>query len=356
MVKMRAEGTVDFRTASASSWLRPTIYAVILHLVLILLMIALSHFFQSHRLTPSARASIQASVDVSTRDVAIARQALRSLKHHQATNTSAAQNTAKTPPPPSPQPQPQPQPLPSDRPQTAVTEQQMHAQERLTNPDRVDQVKVSDSALSDQKAPKEQEAKQRQDQIDLTNDVERQKDAEQKLRLAAQQRDQANRDAQAQAEAQAKAEAQAERERKLDAIRRQKAQLEREASLAQQRLHQLAAAQAASERDQEQAASDHPASADPNLLAQYQKAIQDAVTAQWQRPSSVPDGQLCPIHIQQSPGGHVISVAVDSSCAFNDAGRRSIEEAVTNAQPLPYKGFESVFSSDLMFNFKAGEP
>ena len=226
----------------------------------------------------------------------------------------------------------------------------MHAQERLTNPDHVNQEKVSDAALSDQKAPKEQEAKQRQDQIDLTNDVERQKDAEQKLRLAAQQRDQANRDAQA------KAEAEAEREKKLDAIRRQKAQLEKEASLAQQRLHQLAAAQAASQRDQDQAASDNHAAADPKLLSQYQEAIRAAVTAQWQRPSSVPDGQLCLIHIQQSPGGHVISVAVDSSCAFNDAGRRSIEEAVTNAQPLPYTGFESVFSSDLLFNFKASEP
>ena len=138
----------------------------------------------------------------------------------------------------------------------------------------------------------------------------------------------------------------------MEEIRRQRTQLQKEASLAQQRLHQLAAAQAAAKRDADQPGNDQT-HGDPGLMQAYVNAISAAVKAQWQRPSSVPSGQLCPIHIQQLPGGKVVSAKVDSSCEFNDAGQRSIEEAVMNAQPLPYKGFESVFNSDLLFKFRS---
>ena len=35
------------------------------------------------------------------------------------------------------------------------------------------------------------------------------------------------------------------------------------------------------------------------------------------------------------------------------SGRRSVEAAVLKAQPLPYRGFESVFSRNLTINFRA---
>ena len=35
------------------------------------------------------------------------------------------------------------------------------------------------------------------------------------------------------------------------------------------------------------------------------------------------------------------------------SGRRSVEAAVLRAQPLPYRGFESVFQRNLNFNFEA---
>ena len=47
-----------------------------------------------------------------------------------------------------------------------------------------------------------------------------------------------------------------------------------------------------------------------------------------------------------------MSAKVDSSCPYDDAGKRSIENAVLRAQPLPYKGFEKVFQREVTFTFR----
>jgi colicin import membrane protein len=90
---------------------------------------------------------------------------------------------------------------------------------------------------------------------------------------------------------------------------------------------------------------------DDSLLARYQAAIQNAVTQNWLRPDNMP-ALPCVVHITQLPGGDVMSARVDSSCPYDEAGRRSVENAVLRAQPLPYKGFESVFQRDLTFTFR----
>jgi len=71
------------------------------------------------------------------------------------------------------------------------------------------------------------------------------------------------------------------------------------------------------------------------------------------RPDSVPLGQKCKIAIKQIPGGTVMEAKVSPDCPYDEAGRRSIEAAVLRAQPLPYRGFESVFARELTFNFTA---
>ncbi|WP_258224028.1 TonB C-terminal domain-containing protein, partial [Stenotrophomonas sp. HMWF003] len=82
-------------------------------------------------------------------------------------------------------------------------------------------------------------------------------------------------------------------------------------------------------------------------------AIQQKVLASWTRPDNVPFGQRCKIVIQQLPGGTVNSANVSPDCPFDEAGRRSIEAAVRNAQPLPYRGFEAVFQRTINFTFTA---
>jgi colicin import membrane protein len=77
------------------------------------------------------------------------------------------------------------------------------------------------------------------------------------------------------------------------------------------------------------------------------------VLSQWIRPDSVPLGQRCTIAIRQLPGGEVVEARVAPNCPYDDAGKRSIEAAVLRAQPLPYRGFESVFQRNLTFNFTA---
>ncbi|WP_314404212.1 TonB C-terminal domain-containing protein, partial [Stenotrophomonas rhizophila] len=90
-----------------------------------------------------------------------------------------------------------------------------------------------------------------------------------------------------------------------------------------------------------------------DLQAKYAAAIQQKVLASWTRPDNVPFGQRCKIVIQQLPGGTVNSAKVSPDCPFDEAGRRSIEAAVLNAQPLPYRGFETVFQRTINFNFTA---
>ncbi|MDQ3494257.1 MAG: cell envelope integrity protein TolA, partial [Pseudomonadota bacterium] len=92
---------------------------------------------------------------------------------------------------------------------------------------------------------------------------------------------------------------------------------------------------------------------DDGLRARYAAAIQEAILRNWTRPDNVPLGQRCRIVIRQIPGGQVISAEVEPSCPFDDLGRRSVERAVLMAQPLPYAGFESVFSRQLNVNFTA---
>ena len=87
------------------------------------------------------------------------------------------------------------------------------------------------------------------------------------------------------------------------------------------------------------------------LIALYQAAIQNAVTPNWQRPDNMPSVP-CVVHIAQIPGGDVISAKVDSSCPYDAAGRRSIENAVLRTNTLPYKGFEKVFAPRLTMTFR----
>ena len=91
-----------------------------------------------------------------------------------------------------------------------------------------------------------------------------------------------------------------------------------------------------------------------DLSAKYAAAIRAKVLSQWVRPDTVPLGQRCQITITQIPGGTVMQAKVSPNCPYDEAGKRSIEAAVLNAQPLPYRGFESVFARTLNFTLPPG--
>ena len=83
----------------------------------------------------------------------------------------------------------------------------------------------------------------------------------------------------------------------------------------------------------------------------YGAALTNAIVQNWYRPFDIPPGTVCPIEIKQIRGGQVVDVKVLPSCPLNQVGRDSVKQAVQNASPLPYKGFEKEFVPDLTLNF-----
>ncbi|MEZ0469349.1 cell envelope integrity protein TolA [Luteimonas salinilitoris] len=260
---------------------------------------------------------------------------------------SAAQRRAlEAPPeplpePPLPEPEPEPveeeavplpQPLPEPVPEDAPAEPQPQAQEQLPEPDTIDQDAARREAESELTAEREQEERRRQEQIDLT-ERKQQEEAEQKRRLARQQR-----------------------EEELKKLRAEREKIRREAELAEQKLKQIADARARQASDQAAESAAPPPGrpdGDSDLAARYAAALQEAIARNWGRPDNVPLGQVCRLYITQLPGGQVMSVEFDPSCPFDAQGRRSVEAAVRKAEPLPYRGFEPVFSRRLNLNFTA---
>lgn len=337
---------------------RDLVLAIGVHLLLLLVFVLAWWWSPQRHVEPAAGDPLEASLEVSASEASAARRAL-----------AASEKLEQLPPPvaePAPLPEPvetaeqdtvpPPQPEPEPRPMDALTPVQHNAQERVAQPDTVDQERVSALAIAEQKARQEQEARRRQEQIDLT-ERKRVEEAEQRRRLAAQQAEEREKKL---ADERRQAAEQAERQQRLAQIRRQREQAQREAEAAEARLKQLAQARA-------QAASSNAASNAPStpragsggtnedLTARYVAAVQQAVLNQWIRPESIPVGQRCRLTIRQLPGGEVPDggVTFSSGCPYDEAGRRSVEAAILRAQPLPYRGFESVFQRTLNFNFEA---
>jgi colicin import membrane protein len=223
-----------------------------------------------------------------------------------------------TPPPPAVPPPPTPPPeTPKIAPLPPPPE----------HPDVKDQEKVVADALQKaEDAKHEQEEKQRQRQAELDAQAAKQKEELKKLDdLFA----------------------------KMDAASAQTKKLDTKAKQAKQQMEDLKNAKDEGQADlpnadQRQTGnnSDHT-----DLSDAYVAAIQNAVTPNWLRPDNMPDVP-CKVHIVQMIGGDVMSAKVDPSCPYDDAGKRSIENAVLRTKTLPYKGFENVFHRELILTFK----
>lgn len=272
-----------------------------LHVLLFALMFAGLHWTRSNVVEPTQGDVIEADlIDPS----ALSASMQRALKRDPAELPKPV--VEPTPVPPEPVPDPLPEPLPppvaEELPPPPVTE-----------PDKIDQQKVQRDAISPDPAvaQREQDAKQRQQQVDLD----------------------------------------AQRQKVLAEIRKQREQASRELSMAEQKAQQMADAKA------QQVPTRAPPPGDPNSRtlhnASYVAALQAAILRQWIRPESVHIGQQCQVLIKQIPGGEVVSVQISPSCPYDELGRRSVEAAVLKASPLPYAGYEDVFSRNPVFTFRA---
>ena len=147
-----------------------------------------------------------------------------------------------------------------------------------------------------------------------------------------------------------------ERMQQLAQIRKEREAADRNAKLEKQKLEQLrdlakakpAPAQPLPEAEQAKSGTNGN---DNSLQAQYEAAIQNAVTENWLRPDSAQVGLRCKLRIVQIPGGDVIGVQLMNPCNADPLTRDSIEQAVKRASPLPYKGYEKAFQRQIDFNF-----
>jgi colicin import membrane protein len=241
--------------------------------------------------------------------------------------TPPAPPKEETAPPPAPKPAPPPPPQPEKAPPPTVQKNDSRDQEKIAE---MGQIKA-------EQAKKAEEEKIKQKQIELQQEKER-KEAEAK-------------------------EKQEQIQKQLEEVRAQRAANDKKLKLAQQKMQQLddLQKQQSSPKPVKAPAADVPEAAeartgangtDSSLLAEYVSALQKSVTDNWNRPDTTRPGMRCTVNIVQIPGGSVLSANIAQPCNADQVTQNSIIQAVTKAQPLPYKGYESVFRREITFPFK----
>ena len=250
----------------------------------------------------------------------------------------ASASRPRSTPRPAPPKAPPPQPKPVEQPRQAETPPQPTPQQPPPKPDVTEQQRIQKLAQqqAEDKARREQEERQRQEQIDLTERQKQQEEAERQERLRRQQ---------------------LETERELAEIRKELEDAQRRRRLEEERMKQLEDRRDSPspvEREQPEAPPQRVIGnqgVNDDLVGRYAVAITQAIQRNWIRPDNMPIGVSCRLSITQAPGGTVVAVSVASSCPYDELGRRSIEAAVRRAEPLPYRGFESVFNPQLSILF-----
>jgi len=189
-------------------------------------------------------------------------------------------------------------------------------------------------AEAERKRKKEQAAKQK---------VE----TERKQKAEAERKKKAEQVAKQKAEQAAKQKAEAERKRKAEQVARQKAEAERKAreKAAQQReAEQALQAEIAAEQQREQQARDQ------GVVSEYVSYIKDKVTRNWLRPPGSPGDFTCTVQVSLIPGGDVARAQVVKSCG-DAVLDRSVEDAVFKAAPLPVPPDPGLFQYLRELNF-----
>jgi len=83
-----------------------------------------------------------------------------------------------------------------------------------------------------------------------------------------------------------------------------------------------------------------------DLLANYHGALRATIRRKWKELTSRPFPSGCTVRLDLAVGGPVNATSA-SGCAIPQADRMQLEAAVLMAQPLPYAGYEAVFSNSL---------
>lgn len=83
----------------------------------------------------------------------------------------------------------------------------------------------------------------------------------------------------------------------------------------------------------------------------YAAALRAAVARQWKSMHAADPPSGCVLVISQQAGGVVVSSEATSCLGGDSSARRGLEAAALMAQPLPYQGFEDVFTGTAVLHF-----
>lgn len=193
---------------------------------------------------------------------------------------------------------------------------------------RIDEQRRAEEAELKRRAEADAQTQRLADERRRAEDLERQREQIRQQRLAAEeQRRQQEREY---------LEAQAQREQQ---------ERQRQTQLEEERRRQLLAFE-----DQQRLTAEQM-----SLQQEWIALIAAMVRQNWRRPPTATKGMRCLVQVDQLPGGDVISAAVVSGCQADEVTRRSVIDAVLRSEPLPYKGYESVFRRQLKFEFVVPE-
>jgi colicin import membrane protein len=204
----------------------------------------------------------------------------------------------------------------------------------------IDQAAIEREKVKLEAAARQERLQQQREERERREVAEQQRLADQreKQRVADEQR---ARDDAKRKEEQRLADARAEQQRKKDEAEAQ-ARRDRERAAQKQREEEMQLAAAAE--------AEAAAARASGLMDQYQLMIQNHVKRYWDRPLSARPGIECVVNVVQLPTGDVVSAKV-AQCNGDDAVRRSIENAVLEASPLPRPPSQAVFSRTFTLTF-----
>jgi len=202
-------------------------------------------------------------------------------------------------------------------------------------------------------AEKEREAEQKklaeekrlaeeQRQAEIKRQREQQAEQERLEREATQRKAEEKRKREA-AEAEAK---KVEAERKAAEARRLKEEEGRRLA-EQKRLSELQAAEDAELREAEARRRETGLNA---LRLRYADSIKARIQRLWREPAGVQSGDRCVVQVTQTPTGYIQDFQV-TRCTGNQAFRKSVEDAVRRAEPLPKAPSPDVFEREVRFTF-----
>ncbi len=237
--------------------------------------------------------------------------------------------------------------------QERVRQEQEVARQREADAEKQRQVQAEQQRQAEAAAAERRAVEERQ-RADAQAAAERQRQADaEKQRKAAEAKAAAERKAaEEKAAAERKRQAELEKQRKAE----EQARLEQERRAAEARAREEALKAEQARRTAELAAAleaeeSLAAARQSDAMGRYLALIQQSVERKWQQPPSAVAGIECEVIVQQLPSGDVVDVRVQR-CNADEVVRRSVENAVYAASPLPTPDDTRLFDRYLRFTFR----